>query len=73
MFILWLICSIYIAVKIVGEEHGNGDHYRDMARMQKTPEMKKAYYQKANDSDSAVGCCVIFLIFIGILLLIALF
>ena len=72
MGILGFLCMIYVAYKIVGEEWGNGDMYREWARREQNPEVRKAYNKKASESDGAVGCCVVFLGFVGIVFLMAL-
>ena len=46
---------IWVAYKIVGEEWGMGDYYRNCARNEKNPEVKKAYNKRASDSDGAVA------------------
>lgn len=71
---LAFIGAIYIAVRIIKEESGNGDFYRSMGDIYKgkNEEMRKAYYKKGSESDGAVGCCTVFLIFIGIIVLLAL-
>ena len=63
---------IYVAYKIVGEEWGNGDMYREWARREQNPEVRKAYNKKASDSDGAVALCVLFLGFVGIVFIVAL-
>ena len=76
MGILGFLCMIYVAYKIVGEEWGMGDYYRSMGKMyeqQGRPDLAKYQYKKANDSDGAVGCCMVFLGFVGIVFLMALF
>ena len=67
------LCMIWVAYKIVGEEWGMGDYYRNCARNEKNPEVKKAYNKRASESDGAVGCCVVFLGFVGIIFIVALF
>ena len=63
---------IWVAYKIVGEEWGMGDYYRNCARNETNPEVRKAYNKKASESDGAVGCCVVFLGFVGIVFIVAL-
>ena len=72
MGILGFLCMIYVAYKIVGEEWGMGDMYREWARREQNPEVRKAYNKKASESDGAVGCCVVFLWFVGIVFIVAL-
>ena len=72
MGILGFLCMIYVAYKIVGDEWGNGDMYREWARREQKPGVRKAYNKKASESDGAVGCCVVFLGFVGIVFIIAL-
>lgn len=59
---LAFIGAIYIAIRIVKEEWGMGDFYRSVG-------MEK----RGNESDGAVGCCVIFLGFVAIIFLMTLF
>lgn len=73
MGFLSFLCMIWIAYKIVGEEWGMGDYYRNCARNEKNPEVRKAYNKRASESDGAVGCCVVFLGFVGIIFIVALF
>ena len=73
MGVLGFLCMIYVAYKIVGEEWGMGDYYRNCARNEKNPEVRKAYNKRASESDGAVGCCVVFLGFVGIIFIVALF
>ena len=73
MGVFSFLCMIWVAYKIVGEEWGMGDYYRNCARNEKNPEVRKAYNKRASDSDGAVGCCVMFLGFVGIVFLMALF
>ena len=73
MGVLGFLCMIYVAYKIVGEEWGNGDMYREWARREQNPEVRKAYNKKASDSDGAVALCVLFLGFVGIVFIMALF
>ena len=73
MGVLGFLCMIYVAYKIVTEEWGMGDYYRNCARNEKNPEVRKAYNKRASESDGAVGCCVVFLGFVGIVFLMALF
>ena len=73
MGILGFLCMIYVAYKIVGEEWGMGDYYRNCAMNEKNPEVRKAYNKRASDSDGAVALCVLFLGFVGIVFLMALF
>ena len=73
MGFLSFLCVIWVAYKIVGEELGMGDYYRNCARNEKNPEVRKAYNKRASDSDGAVGCCVVFLGFVGIIFIVALF
>ena len=73
MGVVSFLCMIWVAYKIVGEEWGMGDYYRNCARNEKNPEVRKAYNKRASDSDGAVGCCVVFLGFVGIVFLMALF
>ena len=72
MGVLGFLCMIYVAYKIVGEEWGNGDMYREWARREQNPEVRKAYNKKASDSDGAVALCVLFLGFVGIVFIVAL-
>ena len=72
MGVFSFLCMIWVAYKIVGEEWGMGDYYRNCARNEKSPEVRKAYNKRASDSDGAVGCCVVFLGFVGIVFLMAL-
>ena len=75
MGVLGFLSMIYIAYKIVGEEWGNGDFYRNMGKMyeqQGRPDLAKYQYKKANDSDGAVALCVLFLGFVGIIFIVAL-
>ena len=72
MGVFSFLCMIWVAYKIVGEEWGMGDYYRNCARNEKNPEVRKAYNKRASDSDGAVGCCVVFLGFVGIVFLMAL-
>lgn len=55
------IAAIYIAIRILKEESGNGDFYRSVGMT-----------KRANDSDTAVGCATTFLIFVGIIVVMAL-
>ena len=55
------IILIYVAVRILKEESGMGDFYRSMGDN-----------KRANESDGAVGCAVIFLAFIVIIIILAL-
>ena len=48
-----------------------GDYYRNCARNEKNPEVRKAYNKRASDSDGAVALCVLFLGFVGIVFIIA--
>ena len=73
MGVFSFLCMIWVAYKIVGEEWGMGDYYRNCARNEKNPEVRKAYNKRASDSDGAVGCCVVFLGFVGIIFIVALF
>ena len=75
MGIFLFVFGIYAAYKIVTEESGNGDFYRsrgDMYRKQGKNDAAKYQYKKAGESDLAVGCSTIFLVFVGILVLITL-
>ena len=72
MGVFSFLCMIWVAYKIVGEEWGMGDYYRNCARNEKNPEVRKAYNKRASDSDGAVGCCVVFLGFVGIVFIVAL-
>lgn len=72
MGVVSFLCMIWVAYKIVGEEWGMGDYYRNCARNEKNPEVRKAYNKRASDSDGAVGCCVVFLGFVGIVFIVAL-
>ena len=73
MGVVSFLCMIWVAYKIVGEEWGMGDYYRNCARNEKNPEVRKAYNKRASESDGAVGCCVVFLGFVGIIFIVALF
>ena len=73
MGVFSFLCMIWVAYKIVGEEWGMGDYYRNCARNEKNPEVRKAYNKRASESDGAVGCCVVFLGFVGIIFIVALF
>ena len=73
MGVVSFLCMIWVAYKIVGEEWGMGDYYRNCARNEKNPEVRKAYNKRANDSDGAVALCVLFLWFVGIVFRVALF
>ena len=55
------IILIYVAVRILKEQSGMGDFYRSMGDN-----------KRANESDGAVGCAVIFLAFIVIIIILAL-
>ena len=72
MGVVSFLCMIWVAYKIVGEEWVMGDYYRNCARNEKNPEVKKAYNKRASDSDGAVVLCVLFLGFVGIVFLVAL-
>ena len=54
MFVV--IALLYFGYRFIKEETGNGDFYRSMARMpHNTPEVRKAYEKRANESDGAVA------------------
>lgn len=75
MGFLVFIGLVYVAIKIVSEDRGMGDFYRnmgDMYRKNGNEEAAKYQYKKAGDSDAAVGCSVIFLAVVGIGILMAL-
>ena len=72
MGILGFLCMIYVAYKSVGKEWGNADMCREWARREQNPEVRKAYNKKASESDGAVGGCVVFLGFVGIVFIVAL-
>ena len=72
MGVLAFLSMIYIAYKSVGEEWGNGDYYRNCARNENNPEVKKAYNKRVSDSDGAVALSVLFLGFVGIIFIVAL-
>ena len=72
MGVLGFLSMIYIDYKIVGEEWGMGDYYRNCARNENNPEVKKAYNKRASDSDGAVALSVLFLGFVGIIFIVAL-
>lgn len=66
---------IYIAYKILTEEWGMGDFHRDSAKMYEQmgkPDFAKYERKKASDSDGAVALCIMFLAFVGIIVLLAL-
>ena len=73
MGVVSFLCMIWVAYKIVGEEWGMGDYYRNCARNEKNPEVRKAYNKRASDSDGAVALCVLFLGFVAIVFIVALF
>lgn len=71
MFVV--ISLLYIGYRFIKEETGNGDFYRECARMRhNTPEVRKAYEKKANESDGAVLFGWMVWIGFGLLLLFAL-
>ena len=72
MGVFSFLCMIWVAYKIVGEEWGMGDYYRNCARNENNPEVKKAYNKRASDSDGAVALSVLFLGFVGIIFIVAL-
>ena len=72
MGVVSFLCMIWVAYKIVGEEWGMGDYYRNCARNENNPEVKKAYNKRASDSDGAVALSVLFLGFVGIIFIVAL-
>ena len=72
MGVVSFLCMTWVAYKIVGEEWGMGDYYRNCARNENNPEVKKAYNKRASDSDGAVALCVLFLGFVGIVFIVAL-
>ena len=72
MGVVSFLCMIWVAYKIVGEEWGMGDYYRNCARNEKNPEVRKAYNKRASDSDGAVALSVLFLGFVGVIFIIAL-
>ena len=72
MGVVSFLCMIWVAYKIVGEEWGMGDYYRNCARNEKNPEVRKAYNKRASDSDGAVALCILFLGFVGIVFIVAL-
>ena len=73
MGVVSFLCMIWVAYKIVGEEWGMGDYYRNCARNENNPEVKKAYNKRASDSDGAVALCILFLGFVGMVFIVALF
>ena len=72
MGVVSFLCMIWVAYKIVGEEWGMGDYYRNCARNENNTEVKKAYNKRASDSDGAVALSVLFLGFVGIVFIVAL-
>lgn len=70
---MWFIGLLYIAYKFIQEETGNGDFYRSCARQPyNSPEVRKAYEKRANESDGAVAFGWMVWIGFGILVLVTL-
>ena len=72
MFVV--ISLLYIGYRFIKQETGNGDFYRECARMRhNTPEVRKAYEKRANESDGAVLFGWTVWIIFGLLVLCTLF
>lgn len=68
-FIIFIIYLLYISCKLLKEEWGNGDFYRDMYRKYG----HKADLKRANESNTVVILSIMFLSLFGIAVLYAIF
>lgn len=67
--LIFIIYLLYISCRLLKEEWGNGDFYRDMYRKYG----HKADLKRANESDTVVTLSIMFLSLFGIAVLYVIF